>query len=141
MRIAAGALCLFLMPVTGSISMAADTSAVAPAKAEHPQNVALSQDAKGNWQYKSFPELATLYIYLKDTPGESHCNIGCDSAWPPLLVSSSESHPRVGDWEVVVRRNGSRQWAYKGRPVYTRYHDMADSVSNIERDGFAILTP
>jgi predicted lipoprotein with Yx(FWY)xxD motif len=33
----------------------------------------------------------------------------------------------TGDWTIVIRSDGSRQWALKGKPVYTRFHDAPDS--------------
>ena len=29
-----------------------------------------------------------------------------------------------GDWTIVVRDDGNRQWAYKGKPVYYWVKDM-----------------
>jgi predicted lipoprotein with Yx(FWY)xxD motif len=35
---------------------------------------------------------------------------------------------------VIARDDGSKQWAYKGRPLYTWYRDK--KPGNAERDGF-----
>lgn len=107
----------------------------------HPGDVALASDGHGNWYYTSFPGLAALYVYDKDSREKSNCNAGCDSAWPPLLVSTSESHARVGDWTVIIRSDGLRQWAHKGQPVYTRYHDIKGDDENVAREGFRRLQP
>ena len=107
---------------------------------EHPGDTALSQDKDGNYQYKSFPELSMLYVFTGDSPGKSKCEARCVSAWPPLLVSAAEKGTAVGDWTVIVRDNGTRQWAYKGQPVYTRYHNMPLDASG-EKAGFRLLTP
>jgi predicted lipoprotein with Yx(FWY)xxD motif len=109
-------------------------------KLEHPGDTALSEDEPGKYVYKSFPTLLRLYVFDKDRPGKSTCNDGCASAWPPLLVSASEKGPRIGDWTIVVRDDGVRQWAYKGRPVYTRYHDF-DPDADTEKEGFHALKP
>ena len=60
----------------------------------------------------------TLYTFDKDPmgAGKSMCNGGCAKNWPPLAASAS-AHPR-GSWSVIVRDDGSRQWAYKGKPLY-----------------------
>ena len=29
----------------------------------------------------------------------------------------------MGDWSVITRKGGSKQWAYKGRPLYTYEKD------------------
>jgi predicted lipoprotein with Yx(FWY)xxD motif len=64
------------------------------------------------------PKGMTLYTYDKDTtPGKSACNGPCLAAWP-ALVATSDAKP-TGDWTVVTRDDGGKQWAYKGKPLYT----------------------
>ena len=60
----------------------------------------------------------TLYTFDKDPAGggKSVCNGGCAKNWPPLEASAG-AHPR-GGWTVIVRDDGSRQWAYQGKPLY-----------------------
>jgi len=65
-----------------------------------------------------------LYTYAADTePNKSTCNGGCLAAWP-ALVATAEDHD-MGDWTVVTRDDGSKQWAYKGKPLYTFVRDTA----------------
>jgi len=45
----------------------------------------------------------------------------CTDLWPPLLAA--EDAKSVGDWTIVERRDGSRQWAYQEQPVYTSVRD------------------
>lgn len=111
-----------------------------PFKAEHPGDTALSQDEAGKWQIRSFPGLATLYINDKDAPGKSNCGAPCTSAWAPLLASTTENKP-IGDWTLIARSDGRHQWAYKGHPVYLRYHDLPAQSGNIQREGFRKLEP
>jgi predicted lipoprotein with Yx(FWY)xxD motif len=62
----------------------------------------------------------TLYVFDKDrAPGQSACNAHCAVAWPPLLAGADAR--ASGKWSLVTRQDGSRQWAYKGRPLYTLY--------------------
>jgi predicted lipoprotein with Yx(FWY)xxD motif len=65
----------------------------------------------------------TLYVFDKDTPasGKSACNGPCATAWPPLAAAASDA-PQ-GSWSIVTRDDGSRQWAYEGKPVYTYQKD------------------
>jgi predicted lipoprotein with Yx(FWY)xxD motif len=58
----------------------------------------------------------TLYTFDKDSAGKSACNGGCAANWPPL--SASADAKSSGDWSVVTRDDGSKQWAYKGKPLY-----------------------
>lgn len=64
------------------------------------------------------PNQMTLYVFDKDTAGsgKSVCNGGCATNWPPLAAPAGAT--ASGDWSVVNRDDGARQWAYKGRPLY-----------------------
>jgi predicted lipoprotein with Yx(FWY)xxD motif len=60
----------------------------------------------------------TLYTFDGDAaPGKSSCKDACEKVWPPL--KAAELAKPVGDWTVVIHDDGSRQWAYKGKPLYT----------------------
>ena len=111
-----------------------------PLKPEYPGDVALSESAPGKFSYKSFPELLRLYVFDGDRAGKSNCYAGCASAWPPLLASAKEKTSHIGDWTIIQRDDGYRQWAYKNRPVYTRYHDF-DPDADTEKEGFHLLMP
>ncbi len=58
----------------------------------------------------------TLYTFDKDTVGKSVCNGQCATNWPPALASD-DAKP-MAPWTIVVRDDGLKQWAYKGKPVY-----------------------
>jgi predicted lipoprotein with Yx(FWY)xxD motif len=58
----------------------------------------------------------TLYIFDKDEPNKSNCYDQCAVNWPPLLVKEGET--AEGDWTIVERTDGTRMWAYKGKPLY-----------------------
>lgn len=59
----------------------------------------------------------TLYTYDKDAQGKSNCNGQCAANWPPL-AAGSDAKP-TGKWTVIKRDDGSQQWAYNGKPLYT----------------------
>jgi len=63
----------------------------------------------------------TLYTYDKDSPGRSRCAGSCAKFWPPALAPRSAR--RIGDWSVLNRGHGVRQWEYRGKPVYTFARD------------------
>lgn len=78
----------------------------------------------------------TLYTFDKDTsPGKSVCNGDCAKAWPPL-AASADAKP-VGDWSIVTRDDGSKQWALKGKPLYGFAQDakMGEYKGNGLADG------
>jgi predicted lipoprotein with Yx(FWY)xxD motif len=61
-------------------------------------------------------KMMTLYTFAKDQPGVSNCNDNCAKNWPPLIASAN-AQPS-GDWTIITRADGSKQWAYKGMPLY-----------------------
>jgi len=74
----------------------------------------------------------TLYTFDKDTPGKSACSGQCALNWPPALVADNAKG--AGDWTIVVRDDGLKQWAYKGKPVYTWVKDA--KAGDTTGDGF-----
>lgn len=60
----------------------------------------------------------TLYVFDKDAAnsGKSVCNGPCAANWPPLMVSDGAASG--ADYSVVTRDDGSRQWAFRGKPLY-----------------------
>lgn len=58
----------------------------------------------------------TLYTFDKDTPnsGKSACNGPCAGLWPPVAPDGAVQPP----YSVVTRDDGSKQIAYKGKPLY-----------------------
>jgi predicted lipoprotein with Yx(FWY)xxD motif len=63
----------------------------------------------------------TLYTYDKDSPGKSRCVDRCAKAWPAALAPASAKP--FGDWSVFRRADGTRQWQYRGKPLYTFVRD------------------
>ncbi|MBI1891684.1 MAG: hypothetical protein HYS18_13615 [Burkholderiales bacterium] len=66
----------------------------------------------------------TLYTFDRDTPnaGTSACAGDCAALWPPLLAQTGDK--AKGDYSIIVRDDGKRQWAYKGKPLYTWSKDQ-----------------
>jgi predicted lipoprotein with Yx(FWY)xxD motif len=73
----------------------------------------------------------TLYVFDKDSGGKSACNGPCAGNWPPLTAAGSAMP--MGDYSVITRDDGSKQWAYKGRPLYTWKDDK--KAGDITGDG------
>ncbi len=91
---------------------------------EHPGNIALIEES-GGFAYRHAATGFRLYVSDRDSPGKSACNAGCARAWIPLEVEGADIKA-VGDWGIFVREDGSRQWQYKGHPVYLLFHDSAE---------------
>jgi predicted lipoprotein with Yx(FWY)xxD motif len=81
----------------------------------------------------------TLYTFDKDVAGsgKSVCNGPCAANWPPLAAAADAT--ASGDWTIVTRDDGSKQWAYKGKPLYRWIKDSkpgdrsGDGVNNVWR--------
>ena len=59
----------------------------------------------------------TLYTFDNDkVPGKSVCNGPCAVNWPPLMASETAS--AAGDYTIITRDDGKKQWAMKGKPLY-----------------------
>ena len=85
--------------LSGCSSMAT-SGATAPAKMENGALVGLNG--------------MTLYVFDKDANGKSMCNGKCAENWPPLMAKGDAT----GDFSVITRDDGSKQYAYKGKPLY-----------------------
>lgn len=60
-----------------------------------------------------------VYTFDKDeaNSGKSACYDNCAKNWPPVEASADAS--AEGDYTIIEREDGTRQWAYKGQPLYT----------------------
>ncbi|MER9445568.1 hypothetical protein NKI79_30270 [Mesorhizobium sp. M0340] len=63
----------------------------------------------------------TLYTYDKDEAGKSNCYDKCAANWPPLKADANAK--AEGEWTIVDRTDGTRMWAYEGKPLYTFIKD------------------
>ncbi len=63
----------------------------------------------------------TLYTFDQDQVGKSNCTGECATAWPPLSVQAGAE--AAGDWTIIVRADGAKQWAHEGKPLYTWIKD------------------
>ncbi len=122
-----------------ALSAAPVSSAEEPDNMAHPGVVALTNEG-GEWLYRKFPTSNRLYVSAADSPGKSMCVEGCAFAWPPLLAEDEVIGP-VGDWTTFVREDGRRQWAYKGQPVYQRFHDSLENPIGNSIEGWSFLIP
>jgi predicted lipoprotein with Yx(FWY)xxD motif len=65
----------------------------------------------------------TLYTFKKDSAHTSTCYDGCAKAWPPFIVPAGANVN--GDFSMVLRKDGTQQWAYKSMPLYYYAGDSA----------------
>lgn len=78
------------------------------------------------------PKGMTLYTFDNDkAAGKSACNGKCATNWPPLMASPDAAN--MENWTVIVRNDGSKQWAYKGKPLYRWMDDK--KPGDVDGDG------
>jgi predicted lipoprotein with Yx(FWY)xxD motif len=74
----------------------------------------------------------TLYTFDKDGAGKSVCNGPCATNWPPLFAMDGDTPS--GDYSIVTRDDGKKQWALKGKPLYFWIKDQ--KPGDTTGDGF-----
>jgi predicted lipoprotein with Yx(FWY)xxD motif len=88
------------------------------------------------------PKGMTLYTFTADTePGKSSCNATCASNWPPFRPegSAAPKAPRT----VISREDGTKQYAYKGKPLYYWKNDKkpGDTTGHKSGDRWFVAKP
>jgi predicted lipoprotein with Yx(FWY)xxD motif len=80
------------------------------------------------------PNGMTLYTFDKDAAGsgKSVCNGPCANNWPPLMAADTDK--ASGDYSIITRDDGKKQWAMKGKPLYYWVKDA--KPGDMTGDGF-----
>lgn len=92
-----------------------------------PAEVAFQERGHG-WLMTDAKGMA-LYTFSADQePGKSACNDRCAQMWPPL--KAPEAVDGDGDWSTIVRQDGTHQWAFQDKPLYTYSRDRAPGDTN-----------
>jgi len=113
---------LTLLAAAMSLAAISGANAAPPTKTATTTKGPALTDAKG----------MSLYTFDKDADGKSACNGPCAANWPALKAEAGDA---PGDnYSIVARDDGSRQWAYKGKPLYTFVKDQ--KAGDISGDGF-----
>jgi predicted lipoprotein with Yx(FWY)xxD motif len=109
LNIALSALCVLLL---AGAAGAADMMPAGVQAQKSAAGTAMLTDSKG----------MTLYTFDMDKePGKSACNGQCATYW--LALSATADAKSMGSWTVATRDDGAKQWAYKGKPLYTFMND------------------
>jgi len=88
------------------VTLSAAAALAAPATFGDSAKGKILVDAKG----------MALYTYDKDEAGKTNCIGPCLTNWPALMAAATDK--AEGDWTIVDRPEGTKMWAYKGKPVY-----------------------
>ncbi len=109
--------------VAGAALAATETTGIE--KMAYPGAVALSEERANVWVYKSFPTFLPLYIFDGEPNGKSTCDTVCTAVWP--IIKADDNAKPMGFWTIVKRTDGRKQWAFKGKPVYTYFEDSPNT--------------
>jgi predicted lipoprotein with Yx(FWY)xxD motif len=111
-----------LLVAAMSFAAISSASAASPTKTGTTSKGATLTDAKG----------MSPYTFDKDSGGKSACNGLCATNWPALKAEASDQ--ASVDYTIIAREDGAKQWAYKGKPLYTFAKDQ--KTGDITGDGF-----
>lgn len=83
----------------------------------------------------------SLYTFKKDTKDVSNCYDDCAKNWPPLMADSN-AKPE-GAYSIVDRKDGMKQWAKDGMPLYFWVKDkkMGDITGDGVKDVWDVAKP
>ena len=110
------ALALAALAATSVAAIAAEPATVAETASGK-----IYTDAKG----------MALYTFDKDETGKSNCYDMCATNWPPFMAAA-DAAPE-GEWTIVERTDGSKMWAYDGKPLYLYIKD--EKAGDMTGDG------
>jgi predicted lipoprotein with Yx(FWY)xxD motif len=93
---------------------------------ETPPEIKISKTGLG----RVLTDLTGMTLYTRDDEGmaqQAICGDDCLVDWKPALAPWV-AQP-FGSWSVFVRKDGARQWAFKGKPLYTHEGDVAPGTA------------
>lgn len=70
----------------------------------------------------------TLYTFDKDKQDTSSCYGACAKKWPPFIAAAGAT--ANGSYSLVTRKDGSKQWAFHGMPLYYWVGDTSEGQTN-----------
>jgi len=109
------------LAIAVSVAFVSAASAAPPARTGTTEKGAVLTDAEG----------MTLYTFDQDSRGKSACTGHCADVWPPLAAEAGDKPG--GGYTIITRDDGSKQWAYKDKPLYTFARDQ--KPGDTEADG------
>lgn len=74
----------------------------------------------------------SVYTFKNDKPGMSNCYDKCAQNWPPVMAAA-DAKPD-GAYSLVTRKDGMKQWAKDGMPLYYWVKDT--KKGDVTGDGF-----
>lgn len=123
-----------------AVPTSAPSTAPSSAPAAQAGNAKTAQVDGGSALIDAVSGLA-LYTFDGDTvPNQSTCTGSCLTIWPAHSATSSDK--ASGNFTIFTRSDGTLQWAYKGKPLYTFVSDTPSNNGTGEGlQGFHIARP
>jgi predicted lipoprotein with Yx(FWY)xxD motif len=113
------------------------------AAAAEPNPASVKFEPRGHGSQLTDARGMSLYTFVRDSePGKSNCNGACAEQWPPLEAKAGDQ--AAADWAPISRQDGTRQWSYRGQPLYTFSRDVSPGDTygdGINEQWFIALKP
>lgn len=115
---------------TSQSAPAASTTSSAAAPSD---NIYLTKTDPTKGSYLTDFDGKTLYIFDKDQTGVSNCTGSCATLWPFYTSGATAESILPTNITVITRTDGSKQFAWKGMPLY--YYSKDTKAGDITGDG------
>lgn len=116
---------LGMNPTPTQTSITASTPPVTPSG-----NIYMSKTDPKKGNYMTDFQGMTLYTFDKDSNGVSNCYNGCAQTWPPYTSGAVAQTNFPTGISVITRTNGSKQFAWNGKPLYYYASDVKAGDTN-----------
>jgi predicted lipoprotein with Yx(FWY)xxD motif len=90
-------------------------------------------------QYLADGNDKALYTYGADTNGVSNCTGSCLATWPVYEAATTTNLP--ANVTAITRSDNTKQYAYKGMPLYYFTGDTAGKVTGDGVNNFHVAKP
>ncbi len=109
------------------------TTVTSESKQVPSDNIYMTKTSEAKGPYLADFQGMTLYTFDKDTVSVSNCYNGCAKAWPPYTSGATTQSQFPVNITVITRTDGSKQFAWKGMPLY--YYATDAKAGDITGDG------
>lgn len=120
-------------PVVQQSTQSTITPSVTQTNNAPTNNIYMTKTDSSKGTYLTDFQGMTLYTYSKDKPGVSNCTGTCATNWPPYTSGATAQSQFPADITVITRSDGSKQFAWKGMPLY--YFASDTKAGQITGDG------
>jgi len=125
-------------PAKTTVSSGASSSSAGQPAAKAGVIIQVKTTSSGS-QYLADGNDNALYTYGGDRPGVSNCSGSCVASWPIYQATSTTALP--ANVTVITRADGTKQYAYKGLPLYAFSGDSAGQATGDGVSNFHLATP